>query len=138
MVVSGSFGIINRIYTVWEGLKRYHPDLGLVYIPILPFQTVYILLLYLIIIIIIEDIYIALYHANIMLKRFSYYYPNRPVSFYIYILFLNLHSGAYSPISCGLNTLRLLSCTIQAHLMPGTQFNHLGGVKCVARGRNLL
>ena len=35
-----------------------------------------------------------------------------------YILFLNLHSGVYSPNSCGLYALRVLSSTIQAHHIP--------------------
>ena len=55
------------------------------------------------------------------------------------ILFLNLNFGAYSPKSCWLYTLRVLpSIQIQAHLLLGTQFNCLGGVKCMARGSNLL
>ena len=69
---------------------------------------------------------------NTFLKRFTHYYPSRPVLFYIYTL-INLHSRVYSPNSCRLNTLRVVLSTIQAHLKPGIPFNHLGGVKCVAR-----
>ena len=53
----------------------------------------------------------------------------------IYMFFLNLHSGVYSPNSCRYYELRVLSSTIQYHLMPGSQFNHLVGVKCMARDR---
>ena len=49
-------------------------------------------------------------------------------STYIYILFLNLHSGVNCPNCCRLYVLRVLSSTIQALLLPGTKFNHLGRV----------
>ena len=50
------------------------------------------------------------------LRSFLYYYPSRPVSFYIYIFILNLHSGAYSHYDCRLYTLSVLSPTQQDHL----------------------
>ena len=40
----------------------------------------------------------------------------------LYMTFLNLHSGVYSPNGCGLYSLRVLSSTIQAHLLQGTIF----------------
>ena len=36
---------------------------------------------------------------NTCSKRLTHYYPSRPVSFYINILFLNLYSGAIFPIA---------------------------------------
>ena len=90
-----------------------------------------------IIIIIMEDIYIALHHTNTMIKALITLLPQQAcVVLHIIIRFLNLHSSAYSPISCRLYALRVLSCTIQADLMPATEFNHLCGVKCVARANS--
>ena len=47
--------------------------------------------------------------------------------FILYIVFLVHHYRAYSPNSCELHMFRVPSSTIQAHLMPGTQYNSLGG-----------
>ena len=70
-------------------------------------------------------------------KHFSHYYLSRPVSFYIDIPVLSLKYGPQSPNGYGLYALRVLPCTIPAHLMTGTQFNGLSRVKCIARGINL-
>ena len=70
-------------------------------------------------------------------KSFIYYYPSMPVSFYIYEVTLS-QSPQYSPNGCSLCMLKVLFSTIPSHLMQGTQFNRIGGVKCMARGKNLL
>ena len=91
-------------------------------------------------IIIMEDIYIVPYHVHSMLKLDK--------ALLILLLqkacvFLRIYSFSISnleyTIPLAVNyTLSVLSCTIQVPIMPGTQFNHLGGVKCVARVSNLL
>ena len=67
------------------------------------------------------------YFKNV-LKRFQHNYPSRPVPFYIYTL---TQSSFWSMQSqcCRLYVLRVPSSTFQAHLLPGTQFNRLGGYK---------
>lgn len=76
------------------------------------------------------------------LKCFTHYYtPNRSVSVYkimIIILFcFNVHCGTYSPNGCILYMLRVLSSTLQAHLLPATKCNHLVWVNCLTIGSNL-
>ena len=56
-------------------------------------------------------------------KRFTHYYPQQAcVVLHNYILFLVSPLTVYSPKSCGIYALRVLSCTIKAHLMPGYLF----------------
>ena len=79
--------------------------------------------------IVMEDIYIALLYTMEIacFKALLIFFPSSLVSFFIHMLILNLHSGAYSPNSCGLHMLRVLSPILQAQLMTGTQFNRLVG-----------
>ena len=80
------------------------------------------------------DLYSALPMNNTCSKVLQTLLPIRPVSFYIYVL-------SESPLwliqsqCCRLYSLRVLSSTIHALLMPGINFNSLGEVKCMARGR---
>ena len=59
-------------------------------------------------IIIIVDFYIALFHEQYMLKAHHTLLPEQACVLFTYILILSLHSGVFSPNSCGLYELRVL------------------------------
>lgn len=88
-----------------------------------------------------EYIYIAPYHLNIMLKALLTVLP-QPACVVLHLYYLSISTLEHTvPLAVDYTRSRswyYLTVTVEAHLMPGFPFYHLGGVKCVARGLNIL